>query len=87
MPPARHAARHCLPCSLLLLGFLLPVFVAWTTELRERRQLLARHCAGTAPSDARRLHLTQQHLPGLADFAMFAVPAVAAMYSLVVAAS
>lgn len=69
-----------------MLGFLLPAFLVWATELRSRRQFLAQRCLGASPSEVVRLHLSQQHLPGLADFAMFAVPAVAAIYSLVVAA-
>ncbi len=73
--------------SLLLLGFLLPAFLVWAAELRNRRQFLAQRTARAAPNDARGLHLSQQHLPGLPDFAMFVVPAVAAIYSLVVAAS
>ncbi|KAL4425420.1 hypothetical protein ABPG75_009436 [Micractinium tetrahymenae] len=89
-PSLDHGAQLCLryqPASLLLLGFLLPTFFVWTAELRQRRQFLAQRAAGAAPGEASRLRLSQHHLPGLADFAMFALPAVAAIYSLVVAAS
>ncbi|KAL4425421.1 hypothetical protein ABPG75_009437 [Micractinium tetrahymenae] len=69
------------PASLLLLGFLLPTWVIWRSELRLRRRFLAHKAAalGEHPD------LPPSMQPDCIDYASFAVPAVAAMYWFVVA--
>lgn len=64
--------------SLLLLGFLLPALVVWTSERRVRAQ---QFLASRAPPGSRRA----PRLPSRADFAMLALPGFVAMYSFVVA--
>lgn len=66
------------PCSLLFLGFLLPIAYIWTTELRMRRQLLAQRPEQLRAPNGR--PLSPDHLPGIYEFCMFVVPAIAAMW-------
>jgi hypothetical protein len=83
-------SRRPLPCcSLLLLGFVLPLLCIWRSELRQRRGFMSRRLTSAAagPSEggsgglmADRHAEPLGHLPGWPEFASLCGPAVAAMY-------
>lgn len=70
----------------MALGFILPTLHIFRTELRMRRALLQQRRAAAADAGGARLRLpAAHHLPGLVEYFYFALPAVAAMWSFVVA--
>lgn len=82
-PPAPTAPTR----SLIALGFILPTLHIFLSELRMRRALLEqRRAAGAAggAAAARARLPSPGTLPGLVEYALFAVPAVAGMWSFVV---
>ena len=87
-----HPAIHppmAAACSLLLLGFVFPTWYVWTSELRLRTAMVEQQRAADAahggrPAGAPPLP-SPHHMPTLAEYAMFAVPAVAAMFTFAVA--
>ncbi|KAI7836341.1 hypothetical protein COHA_009800 [Chlorella ohadii] len=62
----------------LLLGFVFPTLYIWCAELRLRRSFLQQHTGGQARRAAGR-----EREPGMVEYLMFAVPAVACMWSVV----
>lgn len=79
-PPVHPSTAACPPpsktCSLLLLGFLLPTWLIWRSELRLRCRFLAsRATAGAQSSD-----ILPSVQPGLLNYARLAAPAAAVMY-------
>jgi hypothetical protein len=74
---------RCQPISQLLLGFIFPTFYIWCSELRLRRAFLQQHAQGGTNGRAQRTTAVCEREPGLVEYLMFAVPAVACMWSLV----